>query len=456
MLRESFQKIALALLLGWCAMSSRAAAPVETAARAKLRTIVTTDGETDDRCSMIRFLLYANEWDIRGLIHSSSKHHWKGDETHPAKKWNEVTWLDRQLAQYAEVYPNLKLHDAGYPAPDYLKQQVFVGNIAYEGDMEKPTPGSQRIAEVLLDSDPSPVWLQVWGGANTIARALKSIEEQHPMRMAEVTRKARLFIIASQDTTTEDYILKKWPGIYIVRSSGAYLALGYRWEQIMTPAEQKYFDKDWMRENILDDRGSLCAAYEVRKDGGFRSEGDSPAFLHLIDVGLRSLEQPNYGGWGGRFEWAGNQWRSAPDDGSMSRTIMRWSPAFQNDWATRADWCVKSYQQANHPPRVKLAHAANLTARHGEVIKLSAQGSLDPDKNQLTYKWWHYPEPGTYRGKIVIQKPDEPEATLSVPNDARISETVHLVCEVTDSGVPPLTRYQRVVIQFVDGQINRP
>src|SRR6478609_6041532 len=173
---------------------------------AKLRTIVTTDGEADDRCSMIRFLLYANEWDIRGLIHSSSKHHWKGDETHPAKKWTEVAWLDRQLAQYAEVYPNLKLHDASYPTPDYLKQQVFVGNIAYEGDMEKPTPGSQRIAEVLLDSDPSPVWLQVWGGANSIARALKSIEEQHRERMAEVTRKVRLFIIASQDTTTEDYI----------------------------------------------------------------------------------------------------------------------------------------------------------------------------------------------------------------------------------------------------------
>jgi hypothetical protein len=423
---------------------------------AKLRTIVTTDGETDDRCSMIRFLLYANEWNIRGLIHSSSKHHWKGDATHPEKKWTDVSWLDRQLERYAEIHPNLKQHDPNFPTPDYLRRQVFVGNIAYEGDMEKPTPGSDRIAEVLLEPDQAPIWLQAWGGVNTIARALKSIAERHPERMADVTQKARLFIIASQDTTTEDYILKKWPGIYIVRSSGAYLALGYRWDQIQTPAQQKYFDKDWMAANILNGHGSLGASYEVRKDGAFRSEGDSPACLHLIDVGLRSLEQPSFGGWGGRFEWAGDQWRSAPDDGSVTRPIMRWAGAFQNDWASRADWCVKSYQQANHPPQVKLAHAANLTARPGEVIKLSAQGSLDPDQNQLTYKWWHYPEAGTYRGKLVIQKSEGPEAVLSVPDDVRTSETAHIVCEVTDQGAPPLTRYQRVVIKFVAEQTQQP
>lgn len=413
---------------------------------AKLRTIVTTDGETDDRCSMIRLLLYANEWDIRGLIHSSSKHHWLGDANRPAKKWTDVSWLDRQLAHYAEVYPNLKRHEAGYPTPEYLKSQVFVGNIVYEGDMEQPTPGSDHIAKVLLDSDSSPIWLQVWGGANTIARALKTIEEQHPTRMADVTRKVRLFIIASQDTTTEDYILKKWPGIYIVRSSGAYLALGYRWEQVMTSAEQKLFDRDWMAEHILQSHGPLCASYEVRKDGAFRSEGDSPAFMHLIDVGLRTLEQPNYGGWGGRFEWAEQQWRSTPDDGNITQPIMRWATAFQNDWAARADWCVKNYCEANHPPKVQLAHALDLIAKSGERVKLSARPSSDPDQNQLTFKWWHYPEAGRYRGKVVIETADQMEASFTVPVSAKPTDTIHIVCEVSDDGVPSLTRYQRVII----------
>ena len=152
----------------------------------RLRVIATTDGEVDDRCSMVRFLLYANEWDIRGLIHSSSKYHWKGDKNHPGKGWEPVSWLDQQLDAYAQIYPNLKVHDPDYPSPEYLRSQVFVGNIALEGDMREPTPGSNRITEVLLDPDESPVWLQAWGGSNTIARALKTIQEEHPERVEEV------------------------------------------------------------------------------------------------------------------------------------------------------------------------------------------------------------------------------------------------------------------------------
>ena len=36
----------------------------------KPRVIVTSDGEIDDECSVVRFLLYANEWDIEGIVTS--------------------------------------------------------------------------------------------------------------------------------------------------------------------------------------------------------------------------------------------------------------------------------------------------------------------------------------------------------------------------------------------------
>ena len=45
---------------------------INLATAARPRIIATTDGEIDDRCSMVRFLLYANEWDIEGIIISSS------------------------------------------------------------------------------------------------------------------------------------------------------------------------------------------------------------------------------------------------------------------------------------------------------------------------------------------------------------------------------------------------
>jgi len=301
----------------------------------------------------------------------------------------------------------------------------------------------------LLGDDPSPVWLQAWGGANTVARALKSIEESHPARKSEVTHKAKLFLIAAQDPKAEEYILKNWPGLFVIRSTSAYLAIAYRWEQVMTPAEQKYFDKDWMARNILNGHGALCASYEVRKDGAFRSEGDSPAFLHLIDVGLRNLEQPNYGGWGGRFEWEENLWRSAPDASSITQSIMRWATAFQNDWAARADWCVRSYREANHPPEARLAHALDITAKPGERLKLSARFSSDPDQNQLSFNWWHYSEAGKYRGQVVMEDSDQVEATFTVPASAKPKDTIHIVCEVTDNGVPSLTRYQRVIVTVI-------
>ena len=77
-----------------------------TDATQRTRFIVTTDGEYDDQCSMVRFLLYANEFDIQGLIFSSSKHHWKGTQDTPGYKWLGTEWLEQQLNAYADVFPN--------------------------------------------------------------------------------------------------------------------------------------------------------------------------------------------------------------------------------------------------------------------------------------------------------------------------------------------------------------
>jgi hypothetical protein len=35
--------------------------------------------------------------------------------------------------------------------------------------------------------------------------------------------------------------------------------------------------------------------------------------------------------------------------------------------------------------------------------------------------------------------------TFAAPDDAGNGDTIHIICEVTDSGNPPLTRYQRVI-----------
>ena len=419
------------------------AGPVFAAQRPRI--IATTDGEIDDRCSMVRFLLYANEWDIEGIVYCSSKFHWKGH------KWAGEKWIENDIDLYAKMYGKLKQHAPGFPSPDELRGKVYIGNIDNVGEMGKDTPGSDRIVEVLLDAKPGPVYLQAWGGTNTIARALWKIQHEHPGQIAKVSKKAIIYIILDQDKTFRDYIQPNWPDLMVLGSFRQFATVAYGWQKINPEPLRKYYGGPWMKKNILNGHGPLCARYEAHGDGRFRSEGDSPAFMHQIDVGLRSLEHPGYGGWGGRFvreKGTKNVWRGAEDEGSWSKPLWRWTQAFQNDWAARADWCVTDYAQANHPPVAKLAHKPDLRAKAGDTVRLSAKGSSDPDGDTLSYKWWQYNEPGSYQGALAIKNAARQQASFAVPNDARRDQTVHVICEVTDTGTPPLTRYQRVIVEF--------
>jgi hypothetical protein len=414
----------------------------------KPRIIATTDGEIDDRCSMVRFLLYANEWDIEGIVICSSKFHWKGHN------WAGEKWIDEDIDLYAKSYENLKKHDPDFPSPDDLKNLIYIGNIDNVGEMSKDTPGSDRIVQVLLDDEPGPVYLQAWGGTNSIARALWKIQKEYPEQIEKVSKKAIIYIILDQDKTFREYIQPNWPDLIVLGSFRQFATVAYSWQRIIPRDQHKFYDGKWMKENILQKHGPLCASYEAHKDGRFRSEGDSPAFMHQILVGLGSLEHPAYGGWGGRFvreKGTKNVWRGAQDDGSWSKPIWRWSEAFQNDWAARADWCVKYFTEANHNPKVVVNGIAGksivrIQANPGTTVKLSAAGSSDPDGDSLSYKWWYYKGPGTYSDEVSIDNADFDKARFKIPYDNHANE-FHIILTVRDNGSPNLFAYRRVIVQ---------
>lgn len=85
------------------------------------RIIATIDGEIDNRCSMIRFLMYANEWNIEGLIYCSSRFHWDGHD------WAGTDWIEGQINKYAQVYENLIKHDTYYPSPAKFRELYTSG-----------------------------------------------------------------------------------------------------------------------------------------------------------------------------------------------------------------------------------------------------------------------------------------------------------------------------------------
>ncbi len=471
------------------------------------RTIVTTDGEIDDVDTFIRMLMYSNEYQLEGLIYSSSMWHYKGDgkgskftsememtrNMYGAKtdlRWPGVLWIQDLLKAYAQVHPNLILHDKNYPSPTYLNSLVKVGNIDFEGEMEQITEGSEWIKGKLLDKDPEPIYLQAWGGTNTIARALKSIEEEFganknwPAIKAKISKKAIIYTVMDQDATYKNYIGGHWPEIRVFYNAHQFASFAYPWKRIMPKATQPYFEGAYMANKIILDHGPLLKMYYSYGDGqkqagddehihgditkiknaqwgdfnqyDFISEGDSPAFLHLVDVGLNNLNNPSFGGWGGRFVQAkDNPYRFEdseqaadfnPETGKMdiNYSQTRWLIAAQEDFAARADWCVKSYADANHAPQITVKEGMYLTAKAGQELLLNIE-TRDPDRNGIQLKAWAYPEAGSGKAGVTI---GEKKAIVSIPDSAKKGDTFHVVIEGTDNGSPALTRYRRVVISI--------
>ena len=473
----------------------------------KPRTIVTTDGEIDDVDSFIRMLLYANEFNIEGLVISSSMWHYKGDEKGtlftsememtknmygaiPSLRWPSTNWINPLIDAYEEVYPKLSKHANGFPTPEHLKSLVKVGNIDFEGEMEKDTEGSDFIKASLLDENTEPLYLQVWGGTNTIARALKSIEDEYKGSdpwdeiYKKVCDKAIIYAILDQDATYRKYIAPNWPDIKILYNSHQFWCFAYAWKRAV-PQEQHYlFEGKFMGNEIINNHGPLLKQYysygDAQKQKGdnehihgdlsrikggqwgdfeqydFISEGDSPAYLHLIDVGLNNINNPEWGGWGGRLVQSKeqtNRWEDgdaakdfSPYTKEMDATYpqIRWIEAIQQDFAARADWCISDYSEANHAPQILAKGEKLIYLKAGETTKIKVKTS-DPDNDLVNVSFWQYQEAGNSDLKVAITSKRN-KAIISIPINASKGDIFHVIAEAKDSGKHGLTRYCRFIL----------
>ncbi|MEU0804160.1 nucleoside hydrolase-like domain-containing protein [Streptomyces sp. NPDC005970] len=455
----------------------------------KPRVILTTDGEVDDMDSFIRYLYYANEFDTAGIVLTSSRFHWAGDgDTVKPYRWTGTKWVNDYIDRYAKIYPNLRKHAAGYPSPDHLRSLYKIGNISNVSDTAAPTAGSDLIKKAILDNKPGPLYVQAWGGLNTVARALKSIEAEYSGTkkwdaiQRKVNSKLVLYNILEQDATLKDYIKPSWPGVKVIDNQSQFWSFAYAWKPTVPQPFQYTLRSSYMEDNFLNGHGPLLKQYRTYRDGNptpgddenlrwrpeaseenenagydvhdFISEGDSPAFLHLLEFnGLRSSEDPTFGGWGGRFTPNASGWGDTSDanpytgnqtDRSYPQT--RWVEDIQNDFAARADWGrASSYADANHAPKASVKQGTNLKAKPGSKVALRGIAS-DPDGDRVSYKWWQYTDADTYPGEVPLNHTDRPNVAFTVPADATPGSTIHLILEVRDDGSPALKHYQRVVV----------
>ncbi|SOE21144.1 Protein of unknown function [Spirosomataceae bacterium TFI 002] len=451
----------------------------------KSRIFVLTDieNEPDDAMSLVRFLVYANNYDIEGLAATTSIHQQK--RVAPAR-------IKQIVDAYGKVRDNLEKHESGFPTYAYLQSMITEGLPAYgmnavgEGH---DSPASEALIKAVDKNDTRPLWVTAWGGPNVLAQALWKVRKtRSATELNKFVSKIRVYTISDQDDSGP-WLRKEFPTLFYIVSPGFNAGGGYHhatWSGISGDifharcdgANFNIVSNEWLESNVRK-KGPLGKEYPHWE---FLMEGDTPSFLPLINNGLNNPEHPDWGGWGGRYEFYTPRkrqwhlttesrpiWSDAEDevmgvDGKWHQgnheTIWRWREAFQNDFSARMDWTIKSVEQANHPPVVKIDGDLNLKAKKGDKIKLSALNCSDPDGDALSYQWFYYQEAGTFpvssarSGQpLEIQNFDQKEASFTVPS-SRIAPpgtgTMHIILAVTDHGTPRLTRYQRLIVSVED------
>jgi hypothetical protein len=442
----------------------------------KTRLIVLTDieNEPDDAQSLVRFLTYTNQWDVKGLIATTSI--WQQNEV--------ADWRIYEILEaYEKVRPNLVNHADGYPTYDYLRSIVKTGLPKYGMNGVGPgqdSEGSEWIIRELDKDDPRPLWVIVWGGPNTLAQALWKLKQnKSEEELSRLVNKLRVYTISDQDNSGP-WMRKTFPDLFYIASPGYEHngKGGYHfgtWTGIsgdtfhgrFSGANREVISEEWIDKNIQNNHGPLGAEYP---DVEYLMEGDTPSFFHLIENGLNDPNHPGQGGWGGRYEHYTPHmrnfyfepetrpfWTNAQDEvyseiderhhTRIQATIWRWREAYQNDFAARMDWCTQSYEEANHPPRVKTGLPDTLEVKAGEQVELKASGSTDPDGDKLSYHWIYYREAGNSVYGRNMKGENTSAVSFQAPDMGQFPQYMHFVLEITDNGAPPLTRYDRVVVK---------
>jgi hypothetical protein len=448
-------------------------AKAEFLAVEKQRVIVLTDisNEPDDEQSLVRFLVYSNEYDVEGMIATTSV--WLRDKVRPER-------IHERVEAYGRVRDNLLKHASGHPTKEHLLGVTKEGRPEFglDGVGEgKSSEGSRHIIAVVDKPDNRPVWICVWGGANSLAQALWDVKYTRSEEASNVfVSKLRVYTISDQDNSGR-WMRITFPNLFYVVSPGTVDNQDYpraTWSGISGDRLHRngpmhrfeLVDNPWLEKNIIRDHGPLGALYPRLK---YLMEGDTPSFFNLINNGLGSHLSPSYGGWAGRYvlRQAYGETRPIWTNGRNSRdtvvaengmaytsdqaTIWRWRESYQHDFAARMDWCVAdTFEKANHNPIAVLHGDASkavvkMRAASGERVRLSAAGTYDPDGDELSYRWFVYGEAGTFSHAVEIENSTLREASFVAPQVDE-PESLHIILEVKDDGRPCLYGYRRVIV----------
>jgi hypothetical protein len=415
----------------------------------RLRVIIETDagGDPDDEQSLVRFLLYANDFDVEGIIANRAQAR-DGENLNTERTGLGI--VQRMVRAYGECWPLLHENDPRYPTADDLLSRVVPGDELHD-------EGVQLVLRAVDKPDRRPVWFLNWGtdvgsAESSLKLALdKVLAERGEEKYARFKSKLRL----SSADAFGPHTYETAPAFPVWVDTFRPELDGKRWYHRFSAltATAGGFD---LERDVRTGHGPLGALYPTNTTHR-QKEGDTATFLYLVPTGMNEPEYPTWGSWAGRYGERDNAvelpyyFANVQDtwNGSTHRenTLARWAADLQNDFRARLDWCVRHSPEANHPPRVDVSGDRKRIVKSGESVNLSSAGTTDPDGDALHYQWEVYPEVGTADIPLSLEGADTPDVRVTAPQVDSPAE-VHLILTVRDSGTPPLARYARIVLNI--------
>ena len=330
-------------------LMTMSASAVFAADRPRLAVLTDIGGDPDDQQSLVRLMVYANEFEIEALVASAS-----GTRGELKEAVTRPDLIREIVAAYGKVRPNLLQHAGGWPPAEQLLNVVRSGNPrrerAHIGEGHD-TEGSRLLVERIDAGTPQrPLNIAIWGGQTDLAQALWRLKHDRSAEAFSAFAKTfRVYDINDQDGIA-DWMRAEFPGMHYLlanapkgrdKREGAYRGMYLTGDESLT-------SREWIEANVRS-RGPLGALYPLKtwtapNPHGCLKEGDTPSWFYFLPLGGNDPRDPSQPGWGGQFRREPDGWyrdleRTEAFD--PRTTVSRWRSDFQADFAKRMKWCVE-------------------------------------------------------------------------------------------------------------------
>ena len=335
-------------LIGLLALSQAVASAPSAAERPRLAVLTDIGGDPDDQQSLVRLLVYANEFEIEALIASAA-----GTPGELDRAVTRPDLIREIIGGYERVLPNLKQHAGPWPEADSLRQRVKSGN-PQRGRKHigagHDTEGSLFLTERIdAGSAERRLNIVIWGGQTDLAQALWRVKQDRgEAGLREFVSRFRVYDIADQDGIAA-WMREQFPGLFYIlaqASPGRDKREGTFRGMYLT-GDESLTSRAWIEANVRS-RGPLGELYPLKtwtapNPHGCLKEGDTPSWFFFLPPGGNDPDDPTQPGWGGQYQCQPDGWyRDAPATKAFDprTTVSRWRSDFQADFARRMAWCV--------------------------------------------------------------------------------------------------------------------